>query len=144
MAYKNTLQVYELLEKFEKTKSRKEKIEVLRSYPHMALKDVLRGIFDDRVQWNLPGGEPPYSASSDESTPSTLLKQHLKFKYLVRGIPTSDELPSIRREKIFLDMLETVHAGDAKVLVSMINKKSPVKGLTKKIVQEAYPDLIPD
>ena len=39
-------------------------------------------------------------------------------------------------------MLETVHPKDAELLVGMINKKMPVKGVTKKLVQEAFPDLI--
>jgi len=146
MAYdiQRTREVYEVFEEFSKTKARKDKIAVLQKYSTACLKDVLRGIFDDRVQWNLPEGEPPYNPQREESVPSTLLKQHMNFKYLVRGIKTADELPPFKREKIFIDMLETVHPEDAKVLVSMINKKSPVKGLTKKIVQEAYPKLIPN
>jgi hypothetical protein len=141
---RRTREVWEIFEEFQKTKARKDKVSVLKKNSHACLKDVLRGFFDDRVQWNLPDGEPPYTPNRPESVPSTLLKQHLNFKYLVQGIKTSDDLPPFKREKVFIDMLETVHPEDAKVLVSMINKKSPVKGLTKKIVQEAYPNLIPD
>ena len=45
---------------------------------------------------------------------------------------------------MFLEILEGVHPRDAEILVDMINKKTSVKGLTEKLVKEAYPDLIRD
>lgn len=144
MAYTNPLEVFEVLTKVSESKTRKDKIETLQKYSMGSLKDVLRGIFDDRVQWNLPGGEPPYEPAPVESHPTTLRKAHLQFRYLVKGIKESERLIKPKREAIFINMLESVHPEDAKLLVSMINKKNPVKGLTKKIVQEAFPGLIPD
>lgn len=137
------LEVYEILEKFEKEKSRKGKISILRENNIMPLRDVLQGIFDKNIVWNLPGGNPPYTPNRAESTPSTLLKQHMKFKYFVKGLVESDNLKTLKRESMFISMLESVHPEDAKILVSMINKNPPVKGLTKKLVEEAFPDLIP-
>jgi|TARA_R110000803_G_scaffold46198_8_gene97038 hypothetical protein len=146
MAYpRRTREPHEVFGEFTQAKSRAEKIDVLKKNQTAALTDILRGFFDDRVQWHLPAGAPPpYTPNVPQSVPSSLLKQHLNFKYLVKGIKTADDLPPFKREKLFIDMLEVVHPEDAKILVSMINKKSPVKGLTKKIAQEAYPNLIPD
>jgi len=136
-------EVFEILQQVEKAKSRKEKITILQSNNIMPLKDVLRGTFDESIQWNLPAGDNvPYEPSREESVPSTLRKQHMKFKYFVKGLRESESLTSVRRESIFLGMLEAIHPEDAKVVVSMINKKSPVKGLTKKLVEEAFPGLI--
>jgi hypothetical protein len=39
-------------------------------------------------------------------------------------------------------MLEAIHPEDALIVLDMVNKKSPVKGLTKKIAEEAFPNLI--
>ena len=135
-------QVFEILEKFVTCKTRKEKIEHLQLNNIMPLKDVLRGTFDDKIQWNLPPGKPPYTANRPESTPSTLLKQHKKFKYFVKVFRESESLIPVKRERMFIDMLESIHPEDADILISMINKKPPVKGLTKKIVEEAFPNLI--
>ena len=96
----------------------------------------------EAIQWNLPGGTPPYTPSSEESPPSTLLRYHRNFKYFVKGLRESSKLNPIRRERMFIDILEAVHPRDAEILVSMINKKSPVKGLTKTVVKEAFPELI--
>jgi len=136
------LEIFEILEKFEQAKNKQERVKVLRQNDIMPLLDVLRGTFDEAIQWNLPGGTPPYTPSSEESPPSTLLRQHRNFKYFVKGLRESSQLTPIRRERMFIDMLEAVHPRDAEILISMINKKSPVKGLTKTVVKEAFPELI--
>jgi len=143
MASNKRLEVFEVLEDFDKVKSRKEKIAILKKHESWPLKDLLRGIFDDKIQWNLPAGQPPYTPCNVGSPPSTFLKMNVNLKYFVKGVRDSENMTVIRREKKFIDMLESVHPADAKLLVSMINKQNPVKGLTKKLIQEAYPDLIP-
>ena len=136
------LNVYEVFDKVKSTKSRKDKILVLKENDTMALLDVLRGAFDPTIQWNLPVGEVPFTPAEEESPPSSLLKQHLKFKYFVKGLRESSTLRSVKREQMFIDMCESVHPRDAEVIVAMINKKSPAKGITKKLIQEAFPRLI--
>jgi len=68
----------------------------------------------------------------------------MNFKFFVKGVKSSDDLLNVKRERMFVDILESIDPRDAEILVAMINKKPPAKGLTKKIVQEAMPDLIPD
>lgn len=142
MVFKIVRQVHEVFDLFEKTKDRQAKIKVLRENESGAIRDVCRGIFDKSISWNLPEGVPPYTENNPDSSPNTLLKLHMRFKFFVKGLKESESMEKFRREKMFIDILESVHPEDAKILVSMINKKSPVKGLTKKIIQEAYPNLI--
>lgn len=140
--YPKKLEVFEILEKVKNAKTKKERIEILQSNDIMPLLDVLKGTFDDTIQWNLPGGTPPYTPNNPDTPPSTLKRQHMQFKYFVKGLRESNRLNPIRRERMFIDMLEAIHPKDAEVVVSMINKKSPVKGLTKALVKEAFPELI--
>lgn len=142
MALSNSLQVFEILEKASKLKSRDERIGMLRSNKIMPLLDVLRGTFDSTIQWNLPDGSPPYTPNQEDNAKSSLLKQHLNFKYFVKGLRESSSLPAVKRERMFIDLLESIDPRDAEIVISMINKKSPHKGLTKKLVQDAFPDLI--
>ena len=137
--------VWEVFQEFTKAKNRKQRIEILKkNEDNMPLRDVLQGAFDARIQWNLPPGTPPYTPQqTDAPTPSTLLKEHLKFKYFVKGLRESEDLLPVRRERLFIDILEVIDARDAEAVVAMINKKPPVQGLTEKIVKEALPDLIP-
>ena len=142
MVNKTTYNVHEILEQVSKAKSRTDKINILKSNQNnWAMKDILRGTFDDLVTWNLPNGKPPYEPADERSTPSNLMQHNKQFAYFIPNGPGS-KMAAVKREKIFLDMLETVHPKDAELLVGMINKKMPVKGITKKLVQEAFPDLI--
>ena len=136
-----TLDVYEVFELFEKAKTRKEKIEVLKKHESWALKDVLKGALDPKIEWLLPKGEVPYTACEEHSTPSSLLRKNRDFRYVVKG-GAGGEMPSIKREKIFLGIVESIHPKDAELVCAMINKKLPVQGLTTKLVQEAYPGLL--
>jgi hypothetical protein len=38
-------------------------------------------------------------------------------------------------------LLESIHPLDAKLIISIKDRKLPFKGLTKKIAQQAFPDL---
>ena len=60
----------------------------------------------------------------------------------MKGLLESERLTPVKREKMFIDMCESVHPRDAEVLVAMINKNPPIKGITKTLVREAFPDLI--
>ena len=141
MAIADTKMIYEIFELVEKAKTRQDKIDVLKKHETWGLKDVLRGTFDESIKWLLPEGRPPFNANDGHNAPSNLLKQNGKFKYFVSGAGYNNMMP-IKREVMFIGMLESIHPKDAEVALCMIAKKSPAKGLTKKLVQEAFPGLI--
>jgi hypothetical protein len=135
-------EVFEILEEFSKSKNKKSRLEVLSKYSDVqALKDVLRGTFDDSLEFLLPEGKPPFTPNNERSVPSTLLRGHKMFGIFVNGGPGTD-LPAHKRENKFIELLESIHPKDADLVLSMVEKKSPIKFLTKKLVQEAFPDLI--
>lgn len=132
--------VYEVLEEVSKKRSKKDKVAILKQNETWALKDIIRGSMDPTVQWNLPEGTPPYTASEEHNAPANLHRENTKFAYLVKG-GKGDQLPAYKRENIFIGMLEGVDPNDAQLLVAMINKETP-KGLTKPVVEEAFPGLL--
>ena len=136
------LLIHEVLEKVENQKTKADKVKVLRENESWALKDIIRGSMDSTVKWNLPAGEPPYTPNRPESTPTNLLRENVKFKYFVQGGPGT-KMPAVKREQIFIGLIEGVHPNDARLVVDMINKKTP-KGLTRPIVKEAFPGLLRD
>lgn len=142
MVNKTTFYTFEILEKVAAAKTKAEKIKLLQAQNNnWALKDLLRGTFDEAVVWLLPGGPVPYEPAEARSHPSNWSQHNKKLAYFVKGGP-GEKMNRIKREKMFLDILETVHPRDAELLAGMINKELPIKGVTKKLVQEAYPDLI--
>lgn len=136
-------EVFEIFEDFTKLKSRKDKISFLQEQGQKvpAFKDVIRGCFDDRLKFVLPEGKPPYTPNKPESVPSTLRKLHRDFGDFVEGA-RSTQLGKLRVEMKFIQLLESIHAEDALIVLAMKDKKSPVKGLTQKIVEEAFPNLL--
>ena len=55
--------VFEVIEEAAKQRSRDDKVKVLKSNETWALKDIIRGSMDSKVEWNLPEGSPPYQLS---------------------------------------------------------------------------------
>jgi hypothetical protein len=135
--------VYEVIDKARKARTKVQKIDILRKNETWALKDVLRGTFDTSIEWNLPGGEPPYTPSEPHNHPTHLNKEHQKFVYLVKGFKESSRLTPLKREGIFIGLIEGIHPNDAEVVIAMINKQKP-DGLTRNVVEEAFPGLLQD
>jgi len=133
--------VYEVLEQFEKAKDRKAKVQVLKQNDTLALKSILAGAMDPKVEFLVPKGPVPYTASEEHNAPSNLLNKYKDFRYVVKG-GIGEKVPSYKRESIFLGILESVHPRDAELVVKMINKEKPCEGMTLKIIQEAFPDII--
>ena len=55
--------VFEVLEEMAKQRNRNDKVRVLKENETWALKDIIRGSMDSTIKWNLPEGEPPYTAA---------------------------------------------------------------------------------
>lgn len=136
------LYVYEVIDKVKSQKKKADKVQVLKDNESWALKDIIRGTFDSSVLWNLPAGSPPYTPATEQSHPSNLLRENKQFRYFVKGGP-GDKLPAYKRENIFIGLIEGVHPKDAELVISMINKEKP-KGLTRPVIEEAFPGLLVD
>ena len=134
------LEVFEIFERYAKLKTRKEKIQYLKDNDIPAIRDVCRGIYDERLQFVVPQGKPPYRPNKPESVPSSLTKLHMDFGNFVKGRLSSRQ-KQFRIEKRFIQVLESIHAEDAEIVINMVQRKAP-KGLTKKIVEEAFPTLL--
>jgi len=60
----------------------------------------------------------------------------------VKGItPAQRNLTQAKRESLYIGMLESIDPDDAKVLLAMRTRKLPYKGLTQKLVAEAFPGI---
>ena len=134
--------VFEILEEVGKQRNRNDKVKILKQHESWALKDVIRGSMDSTVVWNLPEGQPPYTPSPAHHHPANLIRENTKFRYFVKG-GEGDKMLKVKREQIFIGMLEGIHPEDAKVVLSMINKKN-IKGITRPVVEEAFPNLLQD
>lgn len=133
-----------MLETVAKAESRKEKLELLKQFNCLELRDILKGAFDDTIEFTLPKGVPPINEDEKKNYDKTrLLSETKKFRYFVKGGP-GDQVNRVRREKMFIDILYRVDSKEIPLICHMKDKTldGVYKGVTKKLVQEAFPGLI--
>ena len=132
--------ISEIFTKINNAKDKPKKIEVLRRYDTPGMRMILKGAFDPKIVWELPEGTPPYIANeAPAGTEHTFLEVEAKrlYNFAVGG---NDQLNKIRKETLFIQMLEGLHADEAKVLIDIKNKSlnKTYKGLTSEMVKEAF------
>ena len=134
--------IFEILEQTCELKTEKERIEYLQQHAdNSVLRDVLAGTFHHGVTWLLPPGKPPYRPADPVNAEGFLYHQVRKFYLFAEG-QSPENLSNVRRETIFIEMLESVHPKDAEILIAMKDKKPPYKAITRTLVQKAFPGLI--
>ena len=132
--------ISEIFTKINNAKDKPKKVEVLRQYDSPGMRMILKGAFDPKIEWDLPEGTPPYIANeAPAGTEHTFLEVEAKRLYnFAKG--GNDQLNKIRKETLFIQMLEGLHASEAKVLIDVKNKSlnKTYKGLTSDMVKEAF------
>lgn len=132
------LGVAEILQNAGKLKARKDKIEYLRKHKSVPLLKVLGYCFHPQVEWELPPGKPPYKPNSQDDLENVFFAEERKLYLFLKG--GSPNLKQVRREQLFIELLESVAKADAELLVSIKEKKMPIKGITYKLAQDAFPE----
>jgi len=130
--------VSKFLEQVNELKKKEDRIAALQANGHNAIKIILKYMFDPNIKFLLPEGTPPFRASQFDE-PKALMQEVSRFYLFIEG--GNPHLKPIRREQIFIQILERVNEDDAKLLLAMKDKKSPYKGITAEIVKAAYPEL---
>lgn len=133
--------VAEFLEKVGKLRKTQEKIDALKANDSYVLRVILQGAFDPNVKWLLPEGVPPYKPNELVDQEHILINEARKILYFVEGF---HDLPTPKREMMFIELLETVAPKDAELLCAIKEKKLPFNGITLFHVKEAFPGLIPN
>ena len=134
-------ELYEMLTEIDKAEGREKQIEMIKKYSnYMCFLDWLRCVFDDRIQFILPEGKPPYTPCSAGAHPTSWHKEHLLLKLFVKGIG-ENAMGQLKREMKFIDILETIHPEDAVHVCDAMDKRHSTT-LTKELVEEALPGLV--
>ena len=137
------LTLHEIFTKVAEAPTRVDKVNVLRDYNSLHVRDVLKGAYDDSIQFLLPKGTPPYTEAKEGAVPTHIRKHTKQFRYFVQGGP-GEQVNPVKRENMFIQILEGIHPLDAKIVIAMKDKEfaGMYKGLTKKAASEAFPGLI--
>ena len=85
---------------------------------------------------------PAHKTNIGQSTPSNLLKLNRQFRFFVQG-GEGDAMQKFKRERLFIELLESIDPEDAELVCGMIAKKE-IKGVKREVVEEAFPGLLLD
>jgi hypothetical protein len=134
--------IHEVLELASNQRSRAKKVEILQEYESDALKALFIWNFDDTVISMIPEGQVPYKENEvPVGTDHTSLRREWKHLYnFVKG--GNDSISSLRRETMFIQILEGLHPEEAKILCLVKDKALQSKyKITYEVVAQAYPDI---
>jgi len=130
----------EIAMKVNNAKDKPRKLKVLQDNDSVALRQVLRGAFDPKIEWAIPKGDVPYTVNeAPVGTDHTILSQEAKKLYMfVKG--GDNTIKQSQRELIFIQMLEGLSAEEAEFLITVVNQKvnNKYKGFTANLVKEAF------
>ena len=141
--------VHEILEAVDSERVIAKKLELLRTHVDDSFKMVMIWNFDETVVSMLPDGPVPYQpvegdvqANREQGIPqrTTIRNSARQFYRFVKG--GDDALNKIKRESIFINILQTLPQPEADILVLVKDKLLTSKyNITKELVAEAYPEI---
>ena len=161
---------FEVLEAASKQRSKAKKVQVLERYSHPSIKTLFIWNFDPTVISVLPHGEVPYgnvseqgsmnstlgqkindavgmmeemgskSLGSQDQGQTTIRREFQNFYNFVKG--GNDTLSSLRRETMFINILEGLHPLEAEIVCLVKDKRLEDKyKIPQDVVEAAYPDI---
>jgi|TARA_B100001971_G_scaffold193969_1_gene199528 hypothetical protein len=137
------LSIPRIFEEVAAANSIKARKEVLLENESKPLKEILKYAFHPDIKFALPPGKPPYKTigSPDEYNPTYLYPNIRKFYLYIEG--GHDGLTQLRREQLFIQMLESLHPKEADLVIQIKDKKLNYRGLTYKLVKTTFPEILP-
>ena len=132
----------EILELVSEQKTDAKKVAILKEYECDALKSLFIWNFDESVISLLPPGTVPYKPNENPlgTDHSSLRREQRNLYMFVKG--GNDSLSTIRRETIFIQMLEGLHPKEADIVIAVKDKAlEDMYDVSFEVVEEAYPDI---
>lgn len=136
------LSIAEIVNKATELKSVEEKVEWLRKHDNAALRTVLKYMYDKNVEFLIPDTAPPWKKNQYVGVEGMLYNEARRLKIFIKG-GGYDNLNKVKREQLFISLLEDIDNADAELLCKMIQQK-PLKGLSRNVVVTAFPQEFPN
>lgn len=138
--------ISEILSEVNKADTEEKRVEVLKKNENDTLKILLRLAHDPNVKWLLPEGAPPYKSTDAANDVQGRLYTELRRFYLFveGGNPPPPAMPTHKREKLFIELLESIDPDDSRTLIAIKDKNltSIYSNVTPKIINKAFPNLV--
>ena len=135
--------VSELLTAVHGKKNKADKVKLLKEHTRDDVKALIIWNYDKGIRSALPEGEVPYKkneAPANSGGHTRLVHEWRTLYNYVKG--GNDKLSQMKREQMFVQLLESLHADEAEILLLVKDKELQSKyRITRQVVEEAYPDI---
>lgn len=116
-----------------------EQVKCLQQNDNNAIRTVLKSVYDPRAIWDLPPGAPPYAPCEFPHQEGMLYQEARRLYIFIKS--DNVNIPALKRERMFVDVLQAIDPSDARLLLAAKEKTLPWPGLTAETVLKAYPGL---
>ena len=162
---------FEVFDVVTKQRTKARKVEALKKFEHPSLKALFIWNFDETIVTLLPEGDVPYAGIDEQNSfsgtvsgtvsdavskmeelgsnslgandqgRSSIRKEYDKFYNFLRG--GNPGLSNLRRETMFINIVQGLHPREAEILCLVKDKKlqTKYKTITKEIIAQAYSDI---
>lgn len=133
-----TKSLAQIIDEIEKQKTKAGQVKVMLDNDSNALRMVFEFTYDPMLQWLVPDSDPPYRPADDTIDQEGRLYQEIDKLVYFTNTPDGLNVKPMRREQLFIRLLETVAPDDAKLLLRMRRKELKVM---VPAIKEAYPKM---
>ena len=133
------LAIFEIIQGADKIASAEDRAAYLKQHDSEALRIILQCALDPRVRFALPPESPPYKPTAYLDAHGQLYNEATRLELFIEAM--RPDIKKVKREMLFIGMLESVHPDDAKLLIAVKDKRLP-KTITSQIVNLAFPGLV--
>ena len=122
-------------------KTHLQKVKYLKENRNDMVDLLLELTFSKDIRITLPEGSPEYQKTGEvELYNATLLYANRRQIEMFINDNTA-QIPELKREQLFIDLLENLDPAESKLLIEVKDKKlESYPGITKKVIEKVYPD----
>ena len=131
--------IADILSDANKIANEEQRAQFIKNNYSFTMETVFRGIFDESIIWDLPPGNPPYKENDLPDLESVFHTECRRLYLFVKG--GADNVSRLRKETLFIELLEMLHPNDAKLLLCMKDKVNPYENLNVHFLRKHFPNL---
>ena len=136
------ISISEIVAETGKLKSTAEKVANLQKHDSFALRTVVQATYDPSIEFLIPNTPPPWNKNDyEDEAKAMLISDSRRLRIFVKG-GGYDDIKQVKRESLFISFLEDIDNDDAELLANYMICKKPLKGISLKVINEAFPQLI--
>lgn len=139
--------LWEVIDMAANLPTEQERIAFLRKHDSVPLRRMLRYAYDSRVNWILPKDwQPKYTPLAEDQqigVENMLIKEaRTMYLFLSGDDDWNPNVPMEKRQKLFIELLESVLPKDADLILATRERRLPRTEITPDLVRKTFPGLI--